>query len=161
MLKLKEKLAPYKADLILIPLIFALDRITKVLVLNGLRERFSVEVLPFFRLTYVENTGAAFGSFRNTNAGLAFVSIIILFAIFKWRDELVHFGSWAHYGLIFVAAGALGNLYDRIVLGRVIDFFDFIVWPVFNVADSFITIGAIMLCFVFIKDSFAKRKEGK
>lgn len=161
MLQFKNKFAQYKAEIICIPLIFAADRISKILALEFLKERFSIHLLPFFRLTYVENTGAAFGSFQNSNAGLALVSIVILFALFKWREEVIHFGSLAKYALIFIAAGALGNLYDRIVLGYVVDYFDFIIWPVFNIADSFITVGALLLGYIFIKDSFKKYKEGK
>lgn len=161
MSRFKEFTAKYKAEFILIPLIFALDRISKVLALEYLRQRFSVDILPFFKLTYVENTGAAFGSFQNANAGLAVASVVILIALCKWRDEVVHFGKLARYALIFIAAGALGNLYDRIVLGYVVDYFDFIVWPVFNVADSFITVGATLLCFIFVNDSFKKYREGK
>lgn len=161
MLRFKKILAEYKAELIYIPLIFMLDRISKILALEFLKERFSVSLLPFFKLTYVENTGAAFGSFQNSNAGLALAAIVILFALFKWRDEVVHFGKVARYALIFIAAGAVGNLYDRIVLGYVVDYFDFIIWPVFNIADSFITVGALLLGYIFIKDSFKKYKEGK
>lgn len=161
MLQFKNKFAQYKTEFILIPLIFAADRISKILALEFLRERFSIRILPFFKLTFVENTGAAFGSFQNSNAGLALVSVVILFALFKWRDEVVQFGKIARYALIFIAAGALGNLYDRIVLGYVVDYFDFIVWPVFNIADSFITVGALLLGYIFVKDSFKKYKEGK
>ena len=161
MLQFKNIIAKYKAELILVPLIFALDRISKILALDYLRQRFSVDILPFFKLTYVENTGAAFGSFQNANAGLAVASFVILFALVKWRDEVLHFGKLARYALIFIAAGALGNLYDRIVLGYVVDYFDFIIWPVFNVADSFITVGSMLLCYIFVKDSFKKYREGK
>lgn len=161
MLRFKEILAEYKAEIICIPLIFMADRISKILALEFLRERFSIHILPFFRLTYVENTGAAFGSFQNSNAGLALAAVVILFALFKWREEVIHFGKVARYALIFIAAGAFGNLYDRIVLGYVVDYFDFIVWPVFNIADSFITVGVLLLGYIFIKDAFKKYKEGK
>ncbi len=161
MLRFKQIWAKYKTEIIFIPLIFLADRISKVLALEFLRERFSTTLFPFFKLTYVENTGAAFGSFQNSNAGLALAAVVILFALFKWRDEVMHFGKLARYALIFITAGALGNLYDRIVLGYVVDYFDFIFWPVFNIADSFITVGALLLGYIFVKDSFKKYKEGK
>lgn len=161
MSQLKNILAKYKPELFLIPLIFALDRLSKELTLEYLTPLGSVEVLPFFRLSYVENTGAAFGSFQNGNYILAAASFFILFLLFKWRKDIVKYGALARCALIFIIAGAIGNLYDRMVLGFVVDYFDFIIWPVFNIADSFICIGAVLLGFVTIRDTFKNKKEGK
>lgn len=158
----KKIWAEYKPELILIPLIFALDRISKILTLDFLRPVESITLLPFFKLTYVENTGAAFGSFQNGNTGLAIGGFIVLFFLIKWRKDIVHMGALARYGVLFILGGAIGNLYDRIVLGYVVDYFEFIIWPVFNVADSFISIGAVLLFLALVKDSFKKhRLEGK
>lgn len=153
----KNKITP----IIYILLIFALDRISKIWVLSYLKPKVNIDILPFFKLTYVQNTGAAFGSFQNGNTILIFVSIIILFALIKYRKELFTLGKLASWGWLFIIGGALGNLYDRIFLGSVVDFINFVVWPVFNVADSFITVGAIMLALCILKDEYKKIKSKK
>lgn len=149
----------YKAPLLSILLIFALDRISKIWALAHLKEIGNIDVLPFFKLTYVQNTGAAFGSFQNGNTGLIFVSLIVLLALIKYRQEIFVLGKTAAFGWIFIIGGALGNLYDRIFIGYVVDYFNFIVWPVFNVADSFITIGALILAWCILKDECKKFKQ--
>lgn len=142
-------------------LIFALDRISKILALKFLAPAGSLDVFPFFRLTYVENTGAAFGSFKNGNLYLALISALVLFIMFKWKAELDRLGAAARWGFVFITAGALGNIYDRLALGFVVDYFDFIVWPVFNVADSFICIGAGLIALAAVKDEIKKKSEAK
>ncbi|MBR4508910.1 MAG: signal peptidase II [Elusimicrobiaceae bacterium] len=149
----------YKKPLLYILLIFAFDRISKIWALAKLKEVANIDVLPFFKLTFVQNTGAAFGSFQNGNTGLIFVSILVLIALIKYRKDIFELGKLASYGWVFIIGGALGNLYDRIFIGYVIDYFNFIVWPVFNVADSFITIGAIMLAGCILKDEYKKFKQ--
>lgn len=149
----------YKTPLFCILLIFVLDRISKIWVLSKLKEIGNIDVLPFFKLTYVQNTGAAFGSFQNGNTPLIFISLIVLFALLKYRKEIFALGKLASWGWLFIIGGALGNLYDRIFLGSVVDFINFVVWPVFNVADSFITIGALMLAWCILKDEYKKFKQ--
>ena len=123
--------------------ILLLDRLTKVWTLYTLTDQ-TKEIFPFFHLRYVENTGAAFGMFQNGNIPLIFVMLlIIVYVCWNWK-ELVSYGACSRWGALFILAGALGNLYDRITLGFVVDFLDFRVWPVFNVADSFITAGACL-----------------
>lgn len=153
----KNKLIPILSVL----LIFVLDRISKIWVLAYLKPRVNLDVLPFFKLTYVQNTGAAFGSFQNGNTALIFVSLIVLFILIKYRQEIFILGKGASYAWLFILGGALGNLYDRIFLSYVVDYFNFIVWPVFNVADSFITVGVIMLGWYILKDEYKKLKSKK
>ena len=149
----------YKTPLLYILLIFALDRISKIWALAYLKEIGNINVLPFFKLTYVQNTGAAFGSFQNGNTALIFVSIIVLLALIKYRKDIFILGKTAAWGWVFIIGGAFGNLYDRIFIGYVVDYFNFIVWPVFNIADSFITVGAIMLAWCILKDEYKKIKQ--
>ena len=134
--------------------ILLLDRLTKVWVLYTLPDA-PKELFPFFHLRYVENTGAAFGMLQNGNLPLIFVMLVIIaYVCWNWK-ELVSFGVCSRWGALFILAGALGNLYDRITLGFVVDFLDFRVWPVFNVADSFITVGACL----FALSLFLNRKR--
>ncbi len=125
-------------------LIVAADRASKVWALAYLQGR-DVDIFPYFRLHYVENTGMAFGLMQDGNLPLIGIMLAVLaYLAYSWK-ELAASGVAVKWGAAFIFAGALGNLYDRIRLGFVVDFLDFRVWPVFNVADSFITIGGILL----------------
>ncbi len=137
--------------------ILFLDRATKVGALLCLQDR-PLELFPFFHLRYVENTGMAFGMLQNGNTLLIGVMLVIIgYIVYSWK-ELVAYGALVKWGSVFILAGAIGNLYDRITLGFVVDFLDFRVWPVFNVADSFITIGACLFVIAFL---WNKPKETK
>lgn len=127
--------------------ILAADRLSKLWAARDLRFRpgRALEVFPFFHLTYVENTGAAWGMLQGRNIWLIAVSLLLLGGLLYMRRRWDASNSWLYYGVALTAGGALGNLYDRIVYGYVVDFFDFLVWPVFNVADSCITVGACLL----------------
>jgi len=137
--------------------ILFLDRATKVWALLQLTQR-PIELFTFFHLRYVENTGMAFGMFQNGNGFLAVVMVLIIgYIIYSWK-ELSGYGKLSQWASVFILAGAIGNLYDRITLGFVVDFLDFRVWPVFNVADSFITIGAVLFVLAFL---LTRPKEAK
>jgi len=127
--------------------VFLLDRLSKARALDHLFGR-PVQVLPFFQLTYAENTGVAFGMFHGNNIFFIVVSVGLITALLFFRKRIQGYGLVAGTGLSLVLAGALGNLYDRIAYGFVVDFFDFSFFPaVFNVADSSITAGAFLMAF--------------
>ena len=146
----------YKFEILVFAAVLFLDQITKMLTLKFLLPKGSISILPFFSLTYVENTGSAFGMFRNANLFLLIVSLFVLFLMIKWRKDILSLGDLAKYGYLMIFAGALGNIFDRIILGHVVDFLDFHFWPVFNIADSAICIGAGFIAFEILK---AKKKE--
>ncbi|XOZ33458.1 signal peptidase II [Halomonadaceae bacterium KBTZ08] len=121
-------------------------------------------VLPFFNLTLLHNTGAAF-SFLSDGSGWQrwlFVTLAVAISgvLVVWLARLKAHETWLGIALAFVLGGAVGNLYDRVVHGYVVDFFHFhwagYHFPAFNVADSFITVGAIML----LLDLFMGSKQG-
>ncbi len=123
-----------------------LDQITKYLASSYINPFDPVEVLPFFSLVNVSNTGAAFGLF--TSMGNAFFILVhiaaialISFLIAREKDDLV--------GFTLVLSGAVGNLIDRLALGYVRDFVDLHAgsfhWPAFNVADSALTVGIALI----------------
>ncbi len=121
-----------------------IDRATKVWALAALPD-YPRPLAKYFWLTYVENTGAAFGMFQNGNALLIVVMIVVIaFIVCSWQD-IARYGKIAQWGGVLILTGAVGNLYDRVTLGFVVDFLDFRVWPVFNVADSCITVGAVLI----------------
>ncbi|MDD3088379.1 MAG: signal peptidase II [Candidatus Omnitrophica bacterium] len=130
-----------------------LDQLTKHIALNRLAPDGSVPVLEgIFHLTLVRNTGAAFG-FLNSRP-LVFtvfsaLAALIIFAVIALRIAVN--SAVERFALALILGGTIGNLLDRVRLGYVVDFFDLKVWPVFNVADSFITVGAVMLAVTLIK----------
>jgi signal peptidase II len=132
---------------LLVLAVFLSDRVSKSLAVSRLFAG-PAEVLPFFRLTYVENTGVAFGMFRDSNKFFIVFSSVLIVALLAFRRKLSITGGASSAGLLLVLGGALGNLYDRLAYGFVVDFFDFSFFPaVFNVADSAITAGAVLLAF--------------
>jgi signal peptidase II len=136
-------------------LVVLLDRVSKWAVSASLPLQHTLTVIPgFFHITHVQNTGAAFGLFAESTvhwkvAALVTFSLIalIVVAILLWKNS--HSVSTMTIGLSLILGGALGNLWDRVLAGHVVDFFDFHVghyyWPAFNVADSAIVAGAILL----------------
>jgi signal peptidase II len=143
----------------------ALDQLTKLLVLQRIPLHDTVPVIPgLLNLTNVRNTGAAFGMLNGSDfaykplvvAGLAIVALLGIL----WYAQKFAGDAWpARYGFVLIVAGALGNLIDRVTLGYVVDFVDFYVgswhfWA-FNVADSAITIGAVL----FAADTLFSRRH--
>jgi len=137
---------------------FIIDRITKLWAIRDLEPVGNIPLTPFFHLTYLENTGAAWGMFKDGNTPLIFVSIVLLIGLAYFRKTWRRDDHWSQYGAALVFSGALGNLYDRIAYQAVVDFLDFLVWPVFNVADSCITVGACMLAWGMHKEDGRTRK---
>jgi len=131
--------------------ILSLDQLTKFLVTKslGLNQSFSV-ISGIFSLTLVHNRGAAFGIFKNQLYLFIFISIAAVCLIYSVLKKNRHNSSYV-FSLSLILAGALGNLIDRISLGYVVDFLDFHIWPVFNFADSAITIGAVFLGWSILK----------
>ncbi|MFA5500646.1 MAG: signal peptidase II [Candidatus Omnitrophota bacterium] len=127
-------------------LVIIIDRFAKFLVFNNLLEGQSIGVVPkIFHITLVLNTGAAFGLFKERNqffivSSFIVAALIFLYVIFDKEKDIFKLSA---LGLIL--GGAIGNLIDRLLFGYIIDFLDFRVWPVFNIADSAITVGSVLL----------------
>lgn len=144
-------------------LIIGLDQWSKSLVRDQIglgNEIYPISFLaPFFRFTYVKNTGAAFGIFQNANKLLLILSILIslvvLWLYFKSEEEPLIF----RISLAMMLGGAIGNMIDRIRFGFVTDFIAVGRFPVFNIADSAVTVGvAIMLIAMLIHERKEKSK---
>jgi len=156
---LKKFFTVNKTAVIIVMAVLALDRITKELTLILLRPRGYAEIFRWLRLTYVENTGMAFGLFHNANLFLLIVMVaVVIFIIRSWKELTALRPPLGLLGVSLILGGAAGNVYDRITLGFVVDMIDFRVWPVFNVADSAICVGAALLVFAMLT---SKKKEGK
>jgi signal peptidase II len=140
------------AEIAAVIAVFALDRLSKMAVVAWLKAKGSIELFGWLHLTYVENTGAAFGVMRGNNALLMVVSVLLVAGLVFFKRDMRRYGKWANAGAVLVLGGALGNLYDRVFLGKVIDFVDFRIWPVFNAADSCISTGIAMMMLGFWKE---------
>ena len=134
------------------------DQVTKQLVVSNFDLFQSVNVLPFFNLTYVHNPGAAFSFLADQDGwqrwfftAIAAIASIV-FGVWLAKTPKSH--TLLNIAIALMLSGALGNLIDRVLFGYVIDFLDFYIgnkhWPAFNVADSMIFIGAALM----IIDSF-------
>ncbi len=147
--------------------ILGADQLTKYLTVTNIPLHAQVDVIPgFMGLTYVQNDGAAFSSFRGMQ--WLFLVIFILFtAIVVWEyiKKAMPFTTFERWCIAAIYGGGLGNMIDRIRLGYVVDMIEtrFIRFPVFNVADCFITCGCIALIahLVFFNKEFWKEEKKK
>lgn len=132
-------------------LIVILDRVSKIIIQNNLQIGESVELIPgFLNLTYILNPGAAFGMLAGKTWFFVMTSLIVLGVILFFLNKISKEEKAIRMCMGLIGGGALGNLYDRIFIGKVVDFIDFRVWPevwsyIFNVADSAVVIGSILL----------------
>ena len=134
--------------------VLALDQLTKALVRASLERG---EAWPDdwpVRIRYITNTGAAFGILQDQTAFLMLMTVIGLAAIYLYYRYPPFDHAVVPTAIGMMLGGAIGNLVDRVRLGRVTDFIDFPLWPAFNVADSSITIGVaiIIIGYVFFAD---------
>ena len=140
-------------------IILAGDQASKYLISRNLPLNESIEVLPnFFYITHIINTGAAFGLFQDTAKSLAIVSVVAIILIIILRVMLPLNFVFYNISLGFILGGALGNLVDRYFVGEVIDFINFVFFPVFNVADSFIVIGFCLIIILILREYIKKDK---
>ncbi|MFC1548926.1 signal peptidase II [Candidatus Omnitrophota bacterium] len=130
-----------------VSLIFLLDQISKQIIVTLFQQGRSIPVIKnIFHLTLVYNTGAAFGILKAHSwlfVVISFLAIIVINYFLLMKYDILRLREKT--ALCFILAGTLGNLVDRLRLGYVVDFIDFRVWPVFNLADSFITVGVVIL----------------
>lgn len=143
----REKIKPHPLVMIFIIVLatLSLDQLTKFLITKNLFQNQSIPIIKgIFHITLVHNRGAAFGILKNQIPLFIITSLFAIILIYFNLKKNRQSKSYS-IALSLILAGALGNLIDRLFFGYVIDFLDFRIWPVFNVADSAITIGAILL----------------
>jgi signal peptidase II len=138
-------------------IVCCMDALSKAYISATLKIGESLPILPgIFQLTRLKNTGAAFSMFYQHPGLLTAVSgmLLPLFALFMLTQKSLN--SWERLGFMFVLGGAFSNLLDRIFLGGVTDFLDFtlIHFAVFNLADSFIFIGVVLLISQYVKHHY-------
>jgi len=144
-----------------------LDQLTKYIASTSLEMFTPVAVMPMFNWTLMHNTGAAF-SFLHDAGGwqrwfFATIAIVVSIVIFLWIKRLQHHEKWQAIALALILGGAIGNVIDRIWLGYVVDFIQVYYqqwyYPAFNVADSAIFIGVVMIIIDTIRESRAEKKN--
>ncbi len=153
--------------------VVVLDRWTKHVVAQRIPLYRNIQIIPgFFRLTHTENTGAAFSLFADSTGpwktglliGFSMIALVVVLVLL-WKNHHAHVATGV--GLALIMGGALGNLWDRVVSGRVVDFLLLYVkryqWPVFNLADSAIVVGAGLLVveILFYKSSAGEASQLK
>ena len=135
------------AILTVVPLVFFLDRLTKALIIKNLGLHDSIDATSFFSIVHVRNSGGVFSFLHGHQyAQYIFTFLPILIACILAYVIIVYKFSFAkRLALVLILAGALGNIFDRIAYGNVVDFLDFYLksyhWPAFNVADISISVG--------------------
>ena len=141
-----------------------LDQLTKWLAVTLLQGNPSVPIIPeVFQLTYLENPGAAFGMLQNNRWVFLIISTIGILAVLFYLLIKRPTSKLLCLSLSFIVGGGIGNMIDRVLLGYVVDFFDFclINFAIFNVADSFVCVGAGILALWVILDTVAEEKRLK
>lgn len=133
-------------------LVVAIDQLSKTWIRLSLAPGQSLPLTGFFRFTRVHNTGSAFGLFQNQSLPLTIFAIISIIAllvfVFFFAHRLQFSQSWTSYlGLGLLLGGSIGNLTDRFNLGYITDFIDIGIWPSFNIADSALVVGVILLAY--------------
>ena len=145
--------------------VVAADQLTKLWVLGNIPLHTQIQAIPgIFHLTYVQNTGAAFSSFQGMI--WLFVVIFVLFTVgivWEFSKKSLRFSSFERWCVAAIYAGGLGNMIDRVRMGYVVDMIEveFMKFPVFNVADCFITCGCVVLLvsLVFFNKEFWKDEK--
>lgn len=148
-------------DLILMIVLTYIDQITKQLAVLYLKDRPPYPIIKgVFELNYLENRGAAFGMLQNQKAFFVLIACVtllaILYVLIKMPEGKKYI--WLHVLLVFIASGAVGNMIDRVRFEYVVDFFYFVLinFPIFNVADIYVSVScvllAILLLFVYKED---------
>lgn len=140
---MKAVLLNYKFHFSFLFLLFLLDQITKQIFFGK-----EILITSFFSITPIENTGTFFGFFQNTNIFFILLSfLMIVFLLYFFQKE-----KQFQWSFVWIIAGALANVVDRIIFGFVRDFFYLRYWPVFNLADLFIVGGLVLILLRVIKE---------
>lgn len=144
-----------------------LDQLTKYIASTSLVMFKPVAVMPMFNWTLMHNTGAAFSFLADAGGWqrwfFAVIAIVVSTVIFLWIKRLEQHEKWQAIALALILGGAIGNVIDRIWLGYVVDFIQVYYqqwyWPAFNIADSAIFIGVVMIVIDTIRESRAEKKK--
>lgn len=152
----------YALYILAIVVLVAADQFSKFLIVKNIAELTSIDLIDnFFKITYIKNFGAGFSILQNQTIFLVVITVIALCVVTYLLIKSKNSESLNRICYLLIIGGAIGNLIDRFSYGYVVDFLDFYIFgynfPVFNLADSFITIG----CFLLIISIILENKRGK
>ena len=143
---------------ILVTFIVVLDQLSKSYIQANMRLGESIPVLPdIFHITYILNPGAAFGLFADQTFFFIGLAVAMVLAVIYFYPAIKKESAWMKIGVGLLVGGAIGNLVDRIQIGKVVDFFDFRIWPIFNIADIGIVCGA----FIIVTAAFLEKDKSE
>jgi len=150
---------------IIAAVVLVLDRISKLLIVAHLNINESLPLLQhFFHLTYVQNTGAAFGLFPGQTIYLVVLTLIGFAVAIILRKKIARLNKNMLICLGMIIGGALGNFIDRVYWGYVVDFIDFRLWPfIFNIADSTLVVGSLLLAIMIfnVKEPLPSQQDSE
>lgn len=151
----KKKIILLGADILLLAVLIFLDQLTKHFAVVYLKDQMPISIIDgVFELNYLENRGAAFGMLQDQKLFFIFIAVVILavivYVLIKTPNQRKY--SKLHIALVCIASGAIGNMIDRLKLDYVVDFlyFSLINFPIFNVADIYVTLSAIYLVILLL-----------
>lgn len=142
--------------------VWIIDRVLKVLIQGNFYPNETFVVIPnFFHITYVLNPGAAFGIMSGQTWIFIMTAILVVIGIIYAQFKIPREEKVLRLALGMIGGGALGNFYDRLVIGKVVDFLDFQIWPfVFNFADTMIVVGVgLLMLVIYLQDRRSRRTE--
>ncbi|MCR5101666.1 MAG: signal peptidase II [Butyrivibrio sp.] len=151
----KKKKILLIVDLIAIIILIAIDQITKLLAVKYLYEKSAFVLIPgVLELNFLKNSGAAFGILQDQKVFFILVAIMILvviaYVLFRLPDDKKY--NIMHVLLVMISSGAAGNMIDRIMNDYVVDFISFVIinFPIFNVADIYVTVSTVVFVILFL-----------
>jgi len=144
--------------LLLALFIVFIDQVSKFYIQTHMVLGISIPIIQdIFHITYILNAGAAFGLFENQTAFFVIIAICMVIAAIYFYPRIPKQYSLLRFGTGLIVGGAMGNVVDRIKTGYVVDFFDFRIWPIFNIADIGIVCGVGCIIFTII---FLYKEDG-
>jgi len=153
---------PFKEAFLISFIVLALDQMTKYFAIAYINPYDSFKILPFLHLVLITNKGAAFGMFKSMGSSffIAASAVAIIFVIY-----LSIKGKENRLGLSLILGGTIGNLTDRLLYGRVVDFIDLSIgryhWPAFNIADSALSVGVMIILLTHLLKTPKTRRPAK
>lgn len=140
--------------------LIVIDQAVKFFVMGSMTVGESIPVLPeIFHITYIQNPGASFGILAGQRWIFILAGILIIGAGVFFYRRLKQEGPWIYFGSSLLLGGAASNLIDRVWLGKVVDFFDFRIWPVFNTADIAICVGVGCIMYALLRDEWKEAHQ--
>lgn len=128
--------------------IIILDQFVKYLIVSNMFLGQSIPLITnILHLTYILNSGAAFGILENQRFFFILIAVILIFAIIYFHTQILRLSKLFQLGIAMLFSGAIGNMIDRIFIGKVVDYIDFRIWPIFNLADIAIVLGCIIVIY--------------